>query len=76
MCGIAGYYSFDGAASPEALTAMLDAIVHRGPDDRGTFAEGPVVMGMNRLAIIDLAGGRQPMTNEDGSVTLVFNGEV
>src|SRR5690606_15301973 len=76
MCGIAGYYSFDGAASPEALTAMLDAIVHRGPDDRGTFAEGPVVMGMNRLAIIDLAGGRQPMTNEDGSVSLVFNGEV
>src|SRR5439155_464071 len=55
---------------------MCDAIRHRGPDDEGTLVSGPVGLGMRRLSIIDLAGGRQPMTNEDGSQVIVFNGEI
>ena len=55
---------------------MCDAIGHRGPDDWGTFVEGGIGLGMRRLSIIDLAGGHQPMTNEDGSVVVVFNGEI
>ena len=55
---------------------MCDAIRHRGPDDWGTFVEGGVGLGMRRLSIIDLAGGHQPITNEDGSVLVVFNGEI
>jgi asparagine synthase (glutamine-hydrolysing) len=55
---------------------MCDAIVHRGPDDQGQFVDGPVGLGMRRLSIIDLAGGHQPMQNEDGSLTIVFNGEI
>lgn len=55
---------------------MCDAIVHRGPDDWGRFVEGGVGLGMRRLSIIDLAGGHQPITNEDGSVVVIFNGEI
>jgi asparagine synthase (glutamine-hydrolysing) len=55
---------------------MLWSIRHRGPDDEGTFVEGAVALGMRRLSIIDLAGGKQPITNEDGSVVVVFNGEI
>ena len=55
---------------------MCDAIAHRGPDDWGTFVEGGVGLGMRRLSIVDLAGGHQPMSNEDGSVVVVFNGEL
>ena len=88
MCGITGalWYESSAAVSPGALDAMTDALIHRGPDDRGTFhqnlrsdAAGPspgVALGFRRLSIIDLAGGHQPMTNEDGSVVMVFNGEI
>lgn len=78
MCGIVGMY--DPAASAEALPrvlhAMNDAIRHRGPDDDGIFAADGVGLGMRRLSIIDLDGGKQPITNEDGSIIVVFNGEI
>jgi asparagine synthase (glutamine-hydrolysing) len=73
MCGIAGYV---GAAEPEVLPAMLRSLAHRGPDDTGTYAEPGIGLGMTRLAIIDLPGGRQPMANEDGALRIVFNGEI
>lgn len=78
MCGIAGLLYFDTTrrAEPERLTRMTDTMAHRGPDDCGYFVEGPVGLGHRRLSIIDLEGGRQPIDNEDGSVVIVFNGEV
>lgn len=73
MCGIVG---FTGPARPELLRAMAGAIRHRGPDDEG-FCERPgVSLGMRRLAIVDLATGRQPMSNESDDLWLVFNGEI
>ncbi len=73
MCGIAGYV---GPEAPGLLPAMLRVLKHRGPDDMGSYEEPAVGLGMTRLAIIDLAGGRQPMTNEDDSLWIVFNGEI
>src|SRR5215470_6450982 len=73
MCGIAGYL---GEAGAETLAAMLSRLKHRGPDGEGVHVERGVGLGMTRLAIIDLEGGVQPMTNEDQSVWLVFNGEI
>src|SRR6202051_2092989 len=55
---------------------MRDAMHHRGPDDAGLFVEGAVGLGHRRLSIIDLSGGHQPLANEDGSVTVVYNGEI
>ncbi|MBA2459865.1 MAG: asparagine synthase (glutamine-hydrolyzing) [Gemmatimonadales bacterium] len=75
MCGIVGRVG-PSATSEAEIVRMCDAIRHRGPDDWGTFVEGGVGLGMRRLSIIDLAGGRQPITNEDGSVVIVFNGEI
>src|SRR5204863_9112497 len=77
MCGIAGIISFDG--SPvylEELRAMCGAIAHRGPDDEGFYLGTGAGLGMRRLSIIDLEAGRQPIRNEDGSVWVVFNGEI
>ena len=54
---------------------MVDALTHRGPDDRGTHIDGRVGIGMRRLSIIDTAGGHQPIANEDGTVWVVYNGE-
>ena len=76
MCGIAGYLSYGRPASQTVAQAMCDQIRHRGPDDQGFFTAGPVAMGMRRLSIIDLAGGHQPMANEDESVWVIFNGEI
>ena len=78
MCGIAGIYHFDRErrVAPELLRSMCDAIRHRGPDDAGYCIQGNFGMGMRRLSIIDLDGGRQPIRNEDGSVWMVFNGEI
>lgn len=78
MCGIAGFFSLDGAhrAMPGVLDAMCTAMTHRGPDDQGTLERGPVGLGMRRLSIIDVGGGHQPISNEDGSVWVVFNGEI
>src|SRR5690242_11042998 len=78
MCGIAGVLKFgEGAATPaETLRRMCAAMVHRGPDDEGIYAQGRVGLGMRRLSIVDLATGHQPISNEDGSVWIVFNGEI
>ncbi len=66
----------DRPASSEMLKHMCDTIVHRGPDDEGTYVEGPVGLGMRRLSIIDLQSGSQPIFNEDGTISVVMNGEI
>ena len=77
MCGIVGFVNNDGrAADREVLGAMNAAIVHRGPDDDGFYLHENVGLAMRRLAIIDLASGKQPMHNEDSSKWIVFNGEI
>src|SRR4051812_23015405 len=77
MCGIAGLVGLDGSAPDrDALAAMSAALVHRGPDDAGTFVAGPCGLAARRLSIIDLAGGHQPVSTPDGAVTVVQNGEV
>lgn len=79
MCGIVGIYSLDGAKPIDAklLGAMNDVIVHRGPDSAGVYVDpGRVGLAMRRLSIIDVAGGDQPIGNEDGSVQVVYNGEI
>ena len=83
MCGIAGIIDTGLGLSREEIarlvTAMRDSMVHRGPDDGATWVsdDGRVALAHRRLSIIDLrAEGRQPMTNEDGSVHVVFNGEI
>lgn len=78
MCGIVGKVNRDPARPVDAqlLARMQRCIVHRGPDQAGSWLEAPVGLGFQRLAIIDVATGRQPMANEDGSVHVVFNGEI
>lgn len=78
MCGIAGAVDRIGQRdfSGDRLLAMTSAIAHRGPDDEHTHREPGVALGTRRLAIVDLAGGRQPLANEDGSVWVAFNGEL
>jgi asparagine synthase (glutamine-hydrolysing) len=76
VCGICGTISLAGAADPAAVTAMLDAMVHRGPDSSGTFEHPGVVAGIRRLRVIDLETGDQPIANEDGAVEVVLNGEI
>ena len=78
MCGIAGvlYAESGRSVSASLLTDMGNAIAHRGPDGEGTFRSGPVGLVHRRLAIIDLEGGRQPLSNEDESIHVVFNGEI
>ena len=76
MCGICGIASPLGPPDPDRLAAMSDALVHRGPDSGGTHLDGPVGLAARRLAIIDLAGGDQPIANEDGSCVVVQNGEI
>jgi asparagine synthase (glutamine-hydrolysing) len=73
MCGIAGEIRLDAAPDAPAVGRMADALVHRGPDAGGLFAEGPAAFGHRRLSILDIEGGVQPMTRE--GVTLVFNGQ-
>ena len=77
MCGIYGVLQLDAAKAPiEALRAMGLRVLHRGPDDEGSYADGPLAFGMRRLSIIDIAGGHQPLSNEDGTLWLVANGEI
>jgi len=73
MCGIAG---FVGDFSEQELRAMTRLLVHRGPDDEGYYRDGQVGLGHRRLSIIDIATGQQPMSNEDGTVWIAYNGEV
>ena len=78
MCGIAGLISLDGRPLPgsQTLQAMCASIVHRGPDDQGTFQNDWAAIGMRRLAIIDVAGGHQPVSSAGGRIQVVFNGEI
>ena len=77
MCGIAGIYSYKCCADPAILDRMSDAIAHRGPDGSGRYLEGCIALSHRRLSIIDLSeAGAQPMKNEDGSLILVYNGEI
>ena len=76
MCGIAGYLTPDRRADASLVRAMCDQIRHRGPDDEGFHVDGGCGIGMRRLSIIDLSTGHQPISNEDGSVWVVFNGEI
>jgi asparagine synthase (glutamine-hydrolysing) len=77
MCGIAGYVNVQPTQEPASiLERMADAIRHRGPDDFGYYQDDWAHLGFRRLAIIDLAGGHQPMSNEDGSLWLIYNGEI
>ena len=77
MCGICGIWNgADPAAGHGRIDRMLETIVHRGPDGEGRLDRPGLALGMRRLAIIDLAGGDQPIFNEDGSVAVVFNGEI
>jgi asparagine synthase (glutamine-hydrolysing) len=78
MCGICGLIALDGARPVDepGLRAMSAALAHRGPDDAGTLVDGPAALAIRRLAIIDPAGGHQPIANEDGTVHVVLNGEI
>lgn len=78
MCGICGQYNF-GTEAPVLradIERMTRTLVHRGPDDEGAYVSGPLGLGFRRLSIIDLAGGHQPMSDAEGSVWVVFNGEI
>jgi asparagine synthase (glutamine-hydrolysing) len=77
MCGIAGYVSAeDGVNHGPLLRQLADALVHRGPDDEGFFVEPGVGLAIRRLSIVDLPGSHQPISNEDNTVHVVFNGEI
>ena len=78
MCGIAGRFNFDAAHPVDRvqLVAMTDAVAHRGPDAGGYYLDDGIGLGHRRLSIIDLATGDQPLGNEDGSIQVIFNGEI
>src|SRR5689334_9995095 len=78
MCGICGQYNFSSQVPVQRaeLVRMTKSIAHRGPDDEGYYIEGPLGLGFRRLSIIDLAGGHQPMSDQEESVWVVFNGEI
>ncbi len=78
MCGIVGILSLDGRQpiDPARVRRMRDTLSHRGPDGEGIFVDGPVGLGHRRLAIVDVAGSHQPMSNEDGRIWITFNGEI
>ena len=78
MCGIVGVYNLNDSpvADRALLQRMADQMIHRGPNDSGVFCDGPVGLAMRRLSIIDLVGGHQPISTEQGRVTIVCNGEV
>src|SRR5688572_31887128 len=78
MCGIAGYWTpeDDTHSRRDLLEGMVGALRHRGPDDEGFHVSSRAGIGMTRLSIIDVGGGHQPISNEDGSVTVVCNGEI
>ena len=78
MCGICGKLAFDHQVtiSPTLMKEMADAIRHRGPDDEGYYVSGQVGLSFRRLSIIDLKSGHQPLSNENGSIWIVFNGEI
>ena len=77
MCGFAGYiHNYGTFDKEEVIHKMADRIKHRGPDDAHYYIDDGIALGFRRLSIIDLEGGRQPILNEDGSLVLLFNGEI
>ena len=76
MCGITGFTHRNGAFDPSRIRAATDALIHRGPDQQGTYESAQVSLGAVRLKIIDLQAGDQPMISDDGNTVLVFNGEI
>src|ERR671930_2691415 len=78
MCGICGVYNYRSGDAPEPslIQAMTRTLVHRGPDDDGFVRDRGLALGMRRLSIIDIEGGRQPISNETGTVWVVLNGEI
>ena len=76
MCGICVIVDDRGNVEAPMVRALCDRITHRGPDSEGIAVSGRVGLGMRRLSIIDLEGGRQPIFNEDGTLAIVFNGEI
>jgi asparagine synthase (glutamine-hydrolysing) len=78
MCGICGIFNFGtrAPAHPAALKRATEAMVHRGPDDEGFYLDGELGLGNRRLSIIDLPGGHQPISNEDETIWITFNGEI
>src|ERR1700758_4528928 len=78
MCGICGQYNFGDQApvSRQNVEQMASSISHRGPDDEGYYVAGPLGLGFRRLSIIDLEGGHQPMSDQEESVWVIFNGEI
>ena len=78
MCGIVGFIAARDVRPPDpsGLHEAVLALRHRGPNESGTFVAGPALLGNTRLSIIDLAGGSQPISNEDGSIVVVYNGEI
>ena len=76
MCGIAGFISQNRLADPAIIHRMTDSIAHRGPDGTGFFQDDHAALGHRRLSIIDVAGGNQPMSNEDGRLQIIYNGEI
>lgn len=77
MCGICGIVEKSGeCVSSVALRHMTDTMIHRGPDDDGYIIHGPVGLGMRRLSLVDVANGAQPISNEDGTVSVIMNGEI
>ena len=78
MCGICGQFNYDreSPVSRRDIEKMARSMVHRGPDDEGYYVSGPLGLGFRRLSIIDIEGGHQPMSDEDESIRVVFNGEI
>ena len=76
MCGIAGVVNSKRGVEAATIRRMCQSIVHRGPDDEGIFVKDGAGLGVRRLSVIDLAGGHQPVFNEDKSICVVYNGEI
>ncbi len=78
MCGLTGIFEYERSTeiSKELVHRMNETIVHRGPDDEGIFVGPGIGLGFRRLSIIDLSGGHQPISNEDGSIWVMLNGEI
>ena len=76
MCGIAGVVNSKRGVDTATIRRMCQSIVHRGPDDEGIFVKDGAGLGVRRLSVIDLAGGHQPVFNEDKTICVVYNGEV
>ena len=78
MCGICGIYNYnkDAPISEQTLDGMTRTLIHRGPDDSGIHMDNYVGLGHRRLSIIDIQGGKQPMSNEDNTIWITYNGEI